>query len=122
MAENKQYVTQPREKGNVMISEDVIATIVAQAVKDVDGIAGLNTKPGTEIIEKLSKKNWRNSIKITIGEHDEVCIDCNVNIYFGQSIVTVAQAAQEAIVSALQSIANLTIAAINLNISGIVRQ
>lgn len=122
MAENKQYVTQPREHGNVMISEDVIATIVAHAVKDVEGIAGLNMRPGTEIIEKIAKKSWKNSIKIEINDNDDVTIDCNVNIYFGQSIITVAQAAQEAITSALLSTANLKIAAINLNICGIVRQ
>ena len=42
MADNKQYVLQEREKGNVMISEDVIATIAAHAVSEVEGIAGLN--------------------------------------------------------------------------------
>jgi uncharacterized alkaline shock family protein YloU len=32
MAEYKQYITQIQENGNVMISEDVIATIVANAL------------------------------------------------------------------------------------------
>ena len=31
MAENKRYITQVQENGNVMISEDVVATIVANA-------------------------------------------------------------------------------------------
>ena len=38
MAENKQYITHAQENGSVMISEDVIATIVANAVSEVEGI------------------------------------------------------------------------------------
>ena len=43
MAENKQYVTQIQDNGTVMISEDVIASIVAHTVNDVEGVAGLRT-------------------------------------------------------------------------------
>lgn len=122
MAENKQYVTQTRENGTVMISEDVIATIIEHAIKEVEGVAGLNVKAGADIIEMLGKKIAGKGVKIEIGEQDELYIDCNINIIFGQSIVTVAQAVQEVIVSALQSTANLTVASVNVNVCGIVRQ
>lgn len=122
MAENKQYVTQTRENGTVMISEDVIATIIEHAIKEVEGVAGLNIKAGTDIIEMLGKKIAGKGVKIEIGQQDELYIDCNINIYFGQSIVTVAQAVQEVIVNALQSTANLTVATVNVNVCGIVRQ
>lgn len=122
MAENKQYVTQTRENGAVMISEDVIATIIEHAIKEVEGVAGLNVKAGADIIEMLGKKIAGKGVKIEIGEQDELYIDCNINIIFGQSIVTVAQAVQEVIVSALQSTANLTVASVNVNVCGIVRQ
>lgn len=122
MAENKQYVTQTRENGTVMISEDVIATIIEHAIKEVEGVAGLNIKAGADIIEMLGKKIAGKGVKIEIGEQDELYIDCNINIIFGQSIVTVAQAVQEVIVNALQSTANLTVASVNVNVCGIVRQ
>ena len=122
MAENKQYVTQTHENGTVMISEDVIATIIEHAIKEVEGVAGLNVKAGTDIIEMLGKKIVGKGVKIEIGEQDELYIDCNINIVFGQSIVTVAQAVQEVIVNALQSTANLTVASVNVNVCGIVRQ
>lgn len=122
MAENKQYVTQMRENGSVLISEEVIATIVSHAIKEVEGVAGLSVKPGVDIIEMLGKKTAAKGMKIVIGENDELYIDCNVNVYFGQSIVTVAQTIQEVVTNALQSTANLTVAAINVNICGIVRQ
>ena len=50
MAENKNYVTQTRENGSVLISEDVITTIVAHAVEEVEGVVGLNAKPAADII------------------------------------------------------------------------
>ena len=42
MAENKQYITQIQEGGTIMISEDVIATIVAHALAEVEGVGSLN--------------------------------------------------------------------------------
>ena len=41
MAEYKQYITQIQENGNVMISEDVVANIVAHAMAEVEGIGSL---------------------------------------------------------------------------------
>ena len=58
MAEYKQYITQIQENGNVMISEDVIATIVAHALAEVDGIGSLGSKPGIVISDFAAKKNW----------------------------------------------------------------
>ena len=44
MAEIKRYITQVQENGNVMISEDVIATIVAHAAQEVEGVDSLHTR------------------------------------------------------------------------------
>ena len=51
MAEYKQYITQIQENGNVMISENVVATIVAQALSEVEGIGSLGVKPGIGIAD-----------------------------------------------------------------------
>ena len=95
MADNKQYITQEQEFGSVLISEDVIASIVDNAVKDVEGIVGLSVKPGADIAEKIGKKAWGKGIKIMISQDDAISIDCNVNIGYGQSVVTVAKAVQD---------------------------
>ena len=42
-----------------MISEDVIATVVEQAVTEVEGIVGLNVKPGADIADMIGKNNRR---------------------------------------------------------------
>ena len=122
MAESKQYITQVQDNGTVLISEDVIATIVTHAVEDVEGVVGLNVKPGADIVELIGKKNWGKGLKITIGEEDALTIDCNITVAYGQSVVDVAKAAQDSVTNALESMAGIKIAAVNVNVCGIVRQ
>ena len=119
MAENKQYITQIQENGSVMISEDVIATIVSHAVGEVEGVIGLSTKPGADIADMIGKKNWGKGLKITIGNDDALYIDCNVVVRYGQSVVSVANAVQAAVCAALESMTGVKVACVNVNICGI---
>ena len=122
MAENKQYVTQIQDNGTIMISEEVIATIVSQAIAEVEGTVSLNTKPGAEIVDMIGKKNWGKGMKIVIGENEEVTVDCDVLVGYNQNVVTVAQAVQNAVAAALESATGVKVAAINVNVRGIIRQ
>ena len=122
MADSKQYITQVQENGTVMISEDVVAAIVAQSVKDVEGVVGLNVKPGADIADMIGKKNWGKGMKILIAEDNSLTVDCEVVIGYGQSVVTVAKAVQEAVTAALESMTGVKVNAVNINVCGIVRQ
>ncbi len=122
MADNKQYITQEQESGSVLISEDVIASIVDNAIKDVEGIVGLSVKPGADIAEKIGKKAWGKGIKIMIAQDNAMSIDCNVNIGYGQSVITVAKAVQDAVKAAVESTTGVSVTAVNVNICGIIRQ
>ena len=122
MAESKQYITQLQESGSIKISEDVIAAIVEHAACEVEGVVGLNVKPGVDIAELIGKKNWGKGVKITVTEDNSVSIDCNLTVTYGQNVVNVATAAQAAITNALESMGGISIAAVNVNVCGIVRQ
>jgi len=122
MAENKQYITQKQERGTVLISEDVIATIIENAVKDVEGVVGLSVKPGADIADMIGKKSWGKGIKIVISDENALTIDCNVNIGYGQSVVAVAKAVQDAVTAALESATGVKVSAVNINVCGIIRQ
>lgn len=122
MADNKQYITQTQENGTVQISEDVIATIVCNAVSEVEGIVGLSTKPGADIADMIGKKNWGKGLKVLIGQDNSLTVDCNVNIGYGQSVVTVAKAVQDAVADAVESATGIKLAAVNVNVCGIIRQ
>lgn len=122
MAENKQYITQIQENGNVMISEDVVEAIVEHAVSDVDGVAEISTKSGSEIADLFGVKNWGKEMKIVIAEDNSLTINCNILIKYGQSVVSVADAVQSSVTSAVESMTGVKVQAVNVNVCGIVRQ
>lgn len=122
MAEYKQYITQNQENGSVMISEEVISAIVEHAVSEVEGVAGLTAKPGADIADLIGKKNWGRGMKVLICEDNSMTIDCNVIVVYGQSVVDVAAAVQNAVRNAVESMTGETVKAINVNVCGIVHQ
>ena len=122
MAENKQYIVQSQDNGTVNISEEVIAAIVAHAAVEVEGVAGLNAHPGSDIVELVGKKTSVKGVRVEILETNSVAIDCNVNVKYGESIVDVSAAVQDAVKNALESLATINIACVNVNVCGIVRQ
>ena len=120
MAEYKQYITQIQENGNVMISEEVVATIVEHAVCEVEGISGLAVKPGADIADLIGK-NWGKGMKIQIAEDNSVTISCNVVVKFGFSVVDVAKNVQNALTGAVESMAGVKVNVVNVNVCGIAR-
>ena len=106
MAENKQYINQDLENGAVLISEDVIATIVSHAVNEVEGVAGLSN---ASIINRYK------SIRVTISE-------CNIIVVYGQSVFDAAKAVQKSISNAIQAMTGIEAESINVNVTGIIRK
>ena len=122
MAENKQYITQHQENGRVMISEDVVATIVLNALSEIEGFAGLSTKPGADVLELIGKRGWGKGVKVTVTEEEALTIDCNILVSFGQSVVSVATAVQSAVAAALESTTGAKVMGVNVNVCGIIRK
>ena len=120
MAEYKQYITQSEENGNVMISEDVVAAIVANALADVEGVGSLGAKPGIGVQDFDTKKHWGKSLKVMIAEDNTLAIDCSLMISYGYSVVDVAAAVQQSIITNVESMAGVKVTEINVNVCGIV--
>ena len=121
MADNKQYIMQNQENGTVMISEDVISSIVSQAISEVDGVVGINSKPASELADMIGKK-WGKGIKIHVAEDNAVTIDVDIIVGYGQSVVDIARAAQTAIIGAVQPMTGVDAVTVNVNVCGIARQ
>ena len=115
MAENKQYITQIQEGGNVMISEDVVATIVEHTLTEVEGVV----KGGSDVV---GKKSWGKGLRIAIAENNSVSIGCNVIVTYGESVVEVAKSIQEAVANAVESVTGVTVSDVHVNVCGIVRK
>lgn len=122
MADYKQYISQEQANGCVMISEDVVATIVEHTLTDVEGVAGVVAKPGADIADLIGKKNWGKGMKILIADDNSMTIDCNVTIVYGHSVVDIAESVQSAVTAAVESMTGVKVNAVNVNVCGIVRQ
>ena len=121
MADNKQYITKTQENGSVMISEDVVSSIVSHAVSEVEGVIGINSKPAAELADMIGKK-WGKGMRIAISEENAVCIEVDLIIGYGQSVVAVASSVQTAVIGAVQSMTGVENVTVNVNVCGIARQ
>lgn len=121
MAEYKQYITQIQENGNVMISEDVVATIVEHALSEIEGVDSIVAKPGADIADLIGK-NWGKGMKILIAEDNSITISCNIAVGYGHSVVEVAKTIQTTLSNAVESMTGVTVTSVNVNVCGIVRK
>ena len=120
MSESKEYVSQTLEHGAIHISEEVIATIAALAVQDVEGVYGLNTTLSSSELSKLAKRAQQGKgIRLVISEDDEISVDCYIVVLYGHSVVDVAKAVQETVTSAVESTTGRKVKTVNVNIRGI---
>lgn len=106
--ENKEYISQQQENGAVHISEDAIATIAATAAAEVEGVAHLTVR-----------KNTPKGVKLTIAENGDLTVDCTITVTIGKGVLETAKAVQKAVASAVGSVTGLTIAAVNVTVSGV---
>ena len=115
MAEN--YITYQDEKGNIHISEDVIAVIVGAAAAEVEGVAGLTNTIGVDLADFIGKKSLQKGIKIQF-EEKKVIVDAIIMIRFGYGVTAVAQKVQEAVAAAVESMTGLA-TQVNVHVNGV---
>lgn len=104
MSENKDYMTTELENGSISINEDVLLTVAAAAVKDVEGV--------------VSAKSDRKAIHVTLGE-DTVAVDCGLVVVYGHSVVEIAKNVQNAVTNAIESMTGLKVSRVDVNVTGI---
>jgi len=115
MPDGKEYISRPEEKGNIRISEEVLAVIAADAANEVDGVAGFNGNLALQIMGKNQKKG----IRILMGD-DAVVLELDVLIKYGYTIPDVARKVQDVVMSAVEATSGLNVEAINVTVSGVV--
>ena len=119
MSEMKEYISRADELGNIHISEDVLAVIAAASALEVEGVHSLAANLGSDLAELLGgKKNLAKGIRIQVAEQ-AVTVDISIIVKYGYLIPDVAKAVQDAVSSSVESMSSLTVAAVNVNVSGI---
>jgi len=118
MAENKEYLIQGHDEGTILISEEVICTIAAAAVLEVEGVAGLNTNIGSDIAEMLGVKNQSKGIKISV-EEENVTLDCSIVVGYEYDVIEVAKNVQASVKNAVESMTGFQVQRVDVAVSAI---
>ena len=118
MADNKEYIVFPDSKGNINVSEEVIAVIAGSAAIEVDGVAGLSTYTGKDIIEIRGKRSLARGVQITV-EEDAVSANVYIITEMGFAVNEVGKAVQVAVIAAIEGTTGFSVAAVNVHVCGI---
>lgn len=112
------YITCQAEKGSINISEDVITSLVKNAISEVEGVAGLSNTAGAEIAELIGLKTVPKGIKVQFVD-DRIVVDVIITVLYGCNIVNVARDVQEKVTSAVQANTGFEKAEVNVHVSGV---
>ncbi len=118
MAEKRDYLIHEQEDGTIFISEDVIASIAALAVREVEGVYGLSISSNFDLANILGKKNLGQGIRVEFAE-DGMIISCNLVVKMGSAVMNVAKNVQEAISEQVSSMTGERPVRVNVNVCGV---
>ena len=123
MSEEKKTSTEvskvEAEGGRIIFADEVVATIAALAVADVDGVSALSGGVVEGITEMLGKKNVTKGVKVEVGA-EEAAVDVSVSIKYGYKIKEVCEKIQQAIKSAIETMTGLRVVEINVFVQSVV--
>ncbi len=104
----------------VRISSDVIATIVALATTEVEGISSLQGDITNELIGKIGIKNVSKGVEVSFDNSGE-SVECRIAavIKYGYAIPEICKAVQDKVKSAIESMVGLNCLDVNINIVGV---
>ena len=119
--DKKNSFTIPTEKGigEVVISEEVIATIAALAAVEVKGVVSTVGTMPNEIIEKLGMKKLSKGVKIVLAE-EAVNIDLALNVSDNAVIPEVSEEVQMKVKSAVETMTGYPVESVNIRVASVV--
>ena len=104
--------------GEVMIADDVIATIAGLAATEVEGVSAMQGNVTNVLVGKLGMKNLTKGVRIKVSEAG-VAVDLSIQMRYGYSIPKTCKAVQEKVKAAIENMVGLPVEVINVHIVGV---
>lgn len=105
-------------EGQIMVSEDVIATIATVASEAVEGVVKVSSNFKSQVSDILNTKNITKGVKVNIGEKQTV-VDVYITIEYGKKIVELSEKVQKAVKDAIENMTDFDVVEVNIHLSGI---
>jgi uncharacterized alkaline shock family protein YloU len=110
--------TETADGGRIIFADDVVATIAALAVADVEGVSAISSGMVDGISEMLGKKNITKGVKVEVGS-EETAVDISVSIKYGYKIKDVCEKIQMSVKNAIETMTGLRVVEINVFVQSI---
>ena len=111
------YVTNHTEKGDISISEDVVALMVSAAISEIEGVSGLSNPTSTDLAERFGLKNAARGIRIS-SEGDVLTVDVDIMVRYAYGVTVTAKKIQEQAAASVESMTGLAVR-VNVHVTGI---
>ncbi len=105
----------PNDLGVIRIADEVVSTVAGLAAVEVEGVANMSGGWGTDLVERLGRKNLGKGIKVE-SSGDQTSIDIFIIIEFGYAIPKVAETVQREVKQAVETMTGLTVTAVNVHV------
>lgn len=120
MAENREYMTHQEGLGSIQISDEVIASIAANAAKEVEGFSGLMVAGNVaDFMGGKNKKIAARGVRVENGTDGTTAVTLSVMLKYGCNVSEVAKKIQNAVYAALEGMTGFRIGAVNIHVGGI---
>lgn len=107
-------------EGSCIISEDVVASIVATAALETEGVAGLAGR-AADIRGIISRNDATRAVRVLNTENDTI-LDVYITLKAGARIQETSVALQQNVKMAVQSMTGKPVTRINVHIDGVVAE
>lgn len=105
--------------GELVISDEVMATLAGISAIECYGIVGMASKRATDgIVELLGRENLSKGVKVHTQDQD-VSIDLYIIVEYGISIATVANNMIETVKYNIENFTGMNVNKINVTVAGV---
>lgn len=103
------------ENGGIFISNDVIASIAANAAKDIEGFSGFAPKTASHGVDGTDVSK---AVKVFAQDND-IKIQIYIRVKNGVNLQSVSMAMQRSVKNAVQSMTGKVVSKVNIAVQGI---
>lgn len=104
--------------GEVVIADEVVAVIAGLGAMEVEGVASMAGNATRELISKIGIKSLSKGVRVDILE-GVVTIALALNIKYGYNVMTISTKVQEKVKAAVENMTGLTVADVNIRVTGV---
>lgn len=119
MMADKDIIFETQDNGKIMIANEVVMSIAAQALEDIKGVA-VATSIAEGIVDKIIKKNTARGISIYTDEGTGLTdIDVHVNVDYGINVLEISWSVQEAVKKNVTAMTDVKVGNVNVFVDGL---